>query len=144
MQNITPCIHLHNPKKHTFAPWQKIPNLLWKNHWIMRSYYHCQNPLLGNVLRSISPCIHERTHKEIQIKFKMGEETPPRRINSNGQNKSCPKNSCLNSKKSYIECDHKKSGLEFFPYWKIFGKIKQWLENNQISLFELRFKSFEF
>src|SRR3954467_2514637 len=61
----------------------------------------CQNPLLGKVLRSRITLHSSKESKEIQIKLNKREETPPRRINSNGQNKSCSKNSCLNSKKSY-------------------------------------------
>src|SRR3954466_16215878 len=40
----------------------------------------CQNPLLGNVLRSIPPCIHERNPVEIQIQIQKGEETPPEEL----------------------------------------------------------------
>ena len=38
----------------------------------------CQNPLLGNVLRSRPHCIHERNHQRIQIQLHKREQTPPR------------------------------------------------------------------
>ena len=69
--------------------------------------------------------------KEISKKFKwnsnqiqMGEENPPRRINSNGQNKSCSKNSCLNFEKSYNWVWSHKKWCGRIPMLKEFWKIQ--------------------
>ena len=50
-------------------------NGLWDYVQIVMS--NCQNPLLGKVLGSIPPCIHERKHIGIQIQTQMGEGNPP-------------------------------------------------------------------
>src|SRR4051812_2917300 len=51
----------------------------------------CQNPLFGNVLGSIPPCIHQRNHNGIQIQIQMGEGTPPDELIQMARNKSSPK-----------------------------------------------------
>src|ERR1041385_5238701 len=51
----------------------------------------CQNPLLGNVLGSNSPCIHQRKSNEIKFKCKMGEGTPPDELIQMARNKVAPK-----------------------------------------------------
>ena len=86
--------------------------------------------------------------KENTMEFKSNsnweKKHPPDELIQMARIKFVPKIHVWIPKSPIIECDHMKSGLGFFPYSKIFGKIKQWLENNQISLFELKFKSFEF
>src|SRR3954464_15036679 len=72
-----------------------------RTHMACPWLFACQNPLLGNVLRLSSHCIHERNPEEIQIQLNKREQTPPQMINSNGQIKSGSKNLCLNSQKSY-------------------------------------------
>ena len=83
----------------------------------------------------------QRNWNQIQIGRR---NTPPEELIQMARIKVVPKIHVWIPKSPIIECDHIKSGLGFFPYSKIFGKIKQCLGNNQISLFELKFKSFEF
>ena len=104
----------------------------------------CQNPLLGNVLRSSSLCIHERNHQRIQIQLNKREQTPPRWLIQMTRNKVVLKIHVWIPKSPIIEWDHKKSDLGFFPCSKISGKFKQWLKNKWKPLFKLKFKSFEF
>ena len=74
------------------------------------------------MLRSSYTLHSWKNHKEIQIKLKLGEETPPEELIQMARIKVVPKIHVWIPKIPITECAHKKSGLEFFPYSKNFGK----------------------
>ena len=82
--------------------------------------------------------------KGIQIQTQMGEEKTPEELIQMARNKTSPKIHVWILKSPIIECDHIKSDVVEFPYSRNFEKFKQCLGINQIPLFGLKFKSFEF